>query len=234
MNIGGLQKTTLIDFPETVAAVIFTVGCNFSCPFCFNKDLMSGITSVISQKEIFNFLKERKGFLDGVVISGGEPTIQPDLIRAIREIREMGYKIKLDTNGSNPKVLEKLLQAKLLDYVAMDVKTALNELYAWTIRIPDFDLKLWKKSLQLLIDSGIEFELRTTIVPDIHDKQILVTLAQQIAQLTSKPVWYWQNFQPKNCLDVEFTKKEPLPNLVLSQWLSAVKKYYDKVELRNG
>src|SRR5512136_682372 len=122
MNIGGLQKTSLLDYPDLISAIVWTVGCNFRCPFCYNKDLVLGKVENIAEEDVLSFLKKRKGLLEGLVISGGEPLIQNDIIQFCEKVKKIGYLIKIDTNGINPEVLQELIDKKLVDYIAMDIK----------------------------------------------------------------------------------------------------------------
>lgn len=184
MKIYGFQKTTLLDYPEHVAATVFTGGCNFRCPFCQNAGLVTmreaarepaarfGKTSgmpAVSGEEFFAHLKKRRGILDGVCITGGEPTLQPDLEDFIRKIREMGYRVKLDSNGYRPEVLKHLLEQGLLDYVAMDVKASRGN-YARAAGLADsgFVLERIEESIRILQESGIPYEFRTTAVKGLH------------------------------------------------------------------
>ncbi|MEA2006543.1 MAG: anaerobic ribonucleoside-triphosphate reductase activating protein [Patescibacteria group bacterium] len=170
MILGGLQKLTLIDYPGKVAATVFTVGCSFRCPFCHNPELVLSSASAelgsISEKEFFNFLKGRKGKLEGVCITGGEPTIHDDIIEFIRRIKKMGYFVKLDSNGTRPDVLKKVFAEKLVDFVAMDIKTSLEN-YSKACGL-DFDTERIKLSVDLIRNSGLPYEFRTTVVPSIH------------------------------------------------------------------
>ena len=169
MNIHGLTKTTLLDYPGLVAATIFTGNCNFRCPFCHNYELVLA-PDVFPEEhpdEILAFLKKRLGILKGVCITGGEPTLNPDLKDFIISIKELGYKVKLDTNGFKPDVLEDLLNSKLLDYVAMDIKAGRNN-YSIATGIPNIDITKIEQSVQLLAHSDIEYEFRTTAVKNIH------------------------------------------------------------------
>ncbi len=161
MDIGGLQKCSLIDYPGEVSAIIFTRGCNFRCPYCYNSELVlpEKYSPLIPAEEIFSFLEKRRGKLDAVAITGGEPCIQPDLPGFIRKLKKMGYKVKIDTNGSCPGVLEKVLP--LVDYIAMDVK-APPEKYS-CIAGADVNIDDIKKSIRLIINSGKEHEFRTTV-----------------------------------------------------------------------
>lgn len=172
MEIQGLNKTTLLDYPEHVAATLFTGGCNFRCPFCHNGDLVLGYQQipVISMEEVWSFLQKRQGLLEGVCITGGEPTLQPDLIDFIREIKELGYLVKLDTNGYQPRVLKKLLEQSLLDYVAMDIKAAKGnypKAIGW-VKQETFQTERLQESIDMLMQGQIPYEFRTTVVKGIH------------------------------------------------------------------
>lgn len=235
MKIGGWQKTTLIDFPGHLATTIFVRGCNFRCPFCFNRELVFAKTPLIPEKEIFSFLKKRKGFLDGVVITGGEPTLQTDIEEFLQKIKKQEYKIKLDTNGSQPTVLKNLLRKNLLDYVAIDFKAPLL-VYAKTVKNPDSSNQV-AISIKLVSNSGIPFELRTTVVPGIHDLKTLEEMAKEIMSFkTTKSSffrgWYLQNFQSKTCLDPKFEKIKPYRRAELEKFLPELKKIFKKVVLR--
>ena len=175
MLIGGFQKLSLIDFPEKISCIVFTVGCNFRCPFCYNLELVlpSKIPSqpTISEKEIFDFLKKRKGKIDGVVITGGEPTLHPDLEEFVKKIKELGFLVKLDTNGYNPDVIYRLVKKNLLDYVAMDIK-APKEKYEFFSGIK-LDLERIQASVDFLKKNYIDYEFRTTLAPGLTKKDIL-------------------------------------------------------------
>ncbi len=234
MKIGGLQKVSLIDFPGSIAAIVFIKGCNFVCPFCFNRDLVLSNLPTISQRSILAFLKKREKVLDGLVITGGEPTLQSDLEDFIRKIKKLGYRIKLDTNGALPLVIQKLLKKNLLDYVALDVKAPLDERYASAIGKKEFDSSAIRETISLLLKSKIPFELRTTVVPGIHDKKTLLRMAKQLKKTVgSKKInWFWQDFQPQNCLDPKFEKIKPYKKEELERFLKAAKRHYFEVELR--
>ena len=236
MLIGGLQKTTLIDYPGKVACTVFLVGCNFRCPFCHNRDLVSpelfkktGIVP-ISEKEFFDFLDKRKKILDGVCITGGEPTINQDLCQFIKKIKVLGLSVKLDTNGSNPEVLKKLIKEKLLDYIAMDLKTDFEE-YSKAIRIINYESKI-KESIEILLRSKLNFEFRTTVVPGLHNKKNLVKLAKQLKNLNLKAGWFLQNFRAQNCLDETFLQKKPFTLAEMKKFVSLIKPYIPTVKLR--
>ncbi len=164
MRIGGFQKFSLIDYPKKVAAVIFTQGCDFRCPFCHNPDLVlpEKFSPPIDEEEVLKFLLKRQGQLTGVVVTGGEPTIQNDLAEFLKKIKSFGYSIKLDTNGNNPKTLEDLFRQNLVNYIAMDVKTSFD-LYEQAAGV-GIDIENIKKSIDLIMGSGVEYHFRTTVV----------------------------------------------------------------------
>lgn len=169
MQIHGFNKTTLLDYPGHVAATIFTGGCNFRCPFCQNGDLVlrAGTTPTISEEEILKTLQKRKGILSGVCITGGEPTLQPDLAEFLKKIKELGLLIKLDSNGYRPEVLEALHRNGLLDYIAMDIKTS-PENYGAVAGIKHPDLDKIKASVEFIRNCGLSYEFRTTVVRELH------------------------------------------------------------------
>ena len=169
MRIKGLQKMTLLDFPSHVACTVFLGGCNFRCPFCHNAGLVLRPLDApdVPKEEFFSFLKKRQGVLDGVAVTGGEPTLDPNLAPFLRRIKEMGYAVKLDTNGSRPRVLAELLADGLVDYVAMDVKNSLPD-YGATVGIARFDITPIEESLDYLMAGHVPFEFRTTLVRGLH------------------------------------------------------------------
>ena len=171
MKIYGLQKMTLLDFPEKVACTVFTGGCNFRCPYCHNFELVDGSAPpVMESEELLRFLNTRKGLLDGVAITGGEPCLQQELPQLIRDIRSLGFKVKLDTNGSFPEMLSNLLESHQVDYVAMDIKNSPDQ-YAGTIGLRQIDLTNINKSIRILLDSDIDYEFRTTVIDELHSEQ---------------------------------------------------------------
>lgn len=169
MQIHGFNKTTLLDYPEHVAATIFTGGCNFRCPFCQNGDLVLNPQSqpLIMEDEIFTTLKKRQGILSGVCITGGEPTLQPDLAYFIRKIKELGYLVKLDTNGYHPDIIADLYEHGLIDYVAMDIKTSPCH-YSLVSGVPHLKMDPIFESVRYLMNCGISYEFRTTVVRELH------------------------------------------------------------------
>ena len=183
MLIKGLQKLTLLDFPEKMACTLFTFGCNFRCPFCHNASLVLAARaddSIISEEEFFSFLQKRRGMLEGVCISGGEPTLQPDLPDFIRRIRDLGFAVKLDTNGYRPAVLRALIDEGLLDYVAMDIKNSLPR-YPETVGISRFDTAPIEESINLLMEGRVPFEFRTTLVKGLHTPESIAEMGRRLA-----------------------------------------------------
>ena len=202
MHLGGIQKNSLIDYPGKLSSVIFFSGCNFDCPYCHNPDLARGSAACpadLSASNICDFLKQRRGFLDGVVISGGEPTLQPDLADFCKQIKEFGYPVKLDTNGSQPQVLARLIDEKLVDYIALDLKTdpVLYKSYIQAGYGPDPILA----SIRILMASGIDYEFRTTCVKPI----VTLGTIENISRLIRGARLYaLQRFRSHDVLHPEF------------------------------
>jgi len=182
MQIGGIQKSSLIDYPGKVSSVIFCAGCNFDCPYCHNPGLVAGQSSCsnkLDMQAVSDFLDQRRGFLDGVVVSGGEPTLQPDLMDLCRKIKAFGFPVKLDTNGSRPLVLQQLIDANMVDYIAMDLKTD-PVLYGSFIK-PHCRPDPIVDSVALVMESGVDYEFRTTCVKPIVTPQTIENIVQLIA-----------------------------------------------------
>ena len=185
MDINGIQKLTLLDYPGKCACTVFLAGCNLRCPFCHNASLVLEIPEpAMTEEEFFTFLKKRKGLLDGVCITGGEPTVQRDLPQLLRSIRELGYSIKLDTNGTNPAMLKALAQEGLLDYVAMDIKNSPGK-YALTAGVPGLNLSRVGESIAFLLEGKLDYELRTTVVRELHEEADFREMAQWLLSLGS-------------------------------------------------
>ncbi len=182
--IAGLQKMTLLDYPGKVACTVFLQGCNFRCPFCHNSDLLGKEgPEPISEETLFAFLKKRVGLLDAVCITGGEPTLQKDLPDLIRKIRELGYLVKLDTNGSRPDVLKALVAENLLDYVAMDIKNS-PDLYGKTAGVPNMTLDKIEESVRFLLTDKVDYEFRTTVAEELHDGTSFARIGQWLQGLS--------------------------------------------------
>lgn len=229
MFIGGLQKTSLIDYPEKIAAIVFTQGCNFRCPYCHNPELVKKelFNQNISEKEIFDFLENKKGKLDAVSITGGEPTLQIDLYDFIKKIKSMGFAVKLDTNGSNFEVLKKLIDEKLVDYIAMDIKAPLEK-YEEVVRMK-INLEKIKKSIELIINSDIESEFRTTIVKSLLNFEDF----EKIGELVKGASYYVvQKFVKSKAIDENVFNFEMYDDEEYEKIKNIMSKYIDRVEIR--
>lgn len=205
MKIGGLQKVSLIDYPEAICGVIFLQGCNFKCSYCHNPELVDPklFGPCLEEKKVLSFLAKRIGKLDAVTITGGEPTMQKDLIPFIKQIKKLGFAIKLDSNGSQPDVIKELLSVKLLDFIALDIKAPLEK-YKSIVKVP-VDVRLIKESVKLILKSKIPYEFRTTVVKSqLGEKDIL-----EIAKLISGAKSYaLQKFVPTKILDKKLLKEK--------------------------
>jgi len=204
MQIGGIQKSSLIDYPGKVSSVIFCSGCNFDCPYCHNPDLVPGQSTCPNQFDtnaVYGFLDQRRGFLDGVVVSGGEPTLQPDLADLCYKIKMLGFPVKLDTNGSRPLVLQHLIEAGLVDYIAMDLKTD-PVLYRSFIK-PNCRPDPIVDSIALIMESGVAYEFRTTCVKPIVTSRTIENILQLIA---GARLYALQRFRNGHVLHPEFFK----------------------------
>lgn len=248
MNIAGYIQTTLLDWPGKIAAEIWTNGCNFRCPFCHNKDLVllnPELSNKIAEKDVINNLTKRKAWIDGLVITGGEPTIQPDLISFCKKIKDLGLKVKLDTNGSNPDIIQKLIDQKLIDCVSMDIKTVFEE-YDKANGINKnlaYITSKMKKSIGIILQnykrSSIEYEFRTTIVPGVHNVKNLMQLAKSLKALakdqnlkSNSILWTLQKFRPSNCVDTKFNKVKPLSNAQVTKYKKEIAKVIPRVKVR--
>ena len=228
MNIQGFQKLTLLDYPETLACTIFTGGCNFRCPYCHNAALVVGCSPEpeFSPEDIFTFLKKRKNVLKGVCISGGEPMLQPDLDAFIYEIKNIGYKVKLDTNGSFPDRLIRLAEQGLLDYVAMDIKNSM-ESYAKASGVKAGILEKVQESVAFLMENKVAYEFRTTVVDGLHHPSDFVSIGRWIE---GAPKYYLQNFVDSGDLIEKGMKG--VPKETMESYMEILKPYIPSVKLR--
>ena len=192
MLIMGLQKLTLLDFPGKMAATVFTGGCNFRCPFCHNASLVMPKDYIpqVTEQEFFEFLEKRKGILEGVCITGGEPTLQKDLPDFIKKIKDMGYLVKLDTNGFLPAKLKSLLDSGLVDYVAMDIKNCPDK-YGVTVGIENFNISPVLESVEILKSGKTPFEFRTTLVKNYHTREDIIKIGNWLGNV---PAMFLQGF----------------------------------------
>ena len=228
MRIQGLQKLTLLDFPEHTACTVFTAGCNFRCPFCHNASLVVNIPkeAEISADDLFAFLNKRQGILDGVCVSGGEPLLQPDIEQFIRKIKEMGFAVKLDTNGSFPDRLIHLVESGLVDYVAMDIKNS-PETYALTCGVDALDMASIEKSVSYLKEGHVPYEFRTTVVKHYHFKENFELIGQWL-RCTEK--YFLQNFVDSG--DLIGKRVTGCSEEEMKEYLQVVQKYIPGAKLR--
>jgi len=228
MIIHGLQKLTLLDYPGHTACTVFTGGCNYRCPYCHNAALVVDPHSqpILPEEEFFGFLKKRGGLLDGVAITGGEPTLLSDLPEFIGRVKDMGFAVKLDTNGTNPAMLARLLSEKLVDYVAMDIKTS-PQRYGVVTGVAGCSTKSVEESVALLMGGGTAFEFRTTVVKDLHTAEDLENIGRWIA---GAPRYFLQAFKDSGGLLQSglagFSKQE------MEALAAAVRPYVPSVEVR--
>lgn len=235
MLISGITKLTLLDFPEKTACIIFTAGCNFRCGYCHNPEfvLLERLKEIekgfIPETVIFNFLKRRQGMLQGVVITGGEPTLQPDLSDFIRKVRSLGYAVKLDTNGNRPEVLRALLEEGLLDYVAMDFKT--DFVFYPELSGKGADPRAVKESFELLREGSVPYEFRTTLVQEIHTDAVLREMRQQLIGVKR---YYLQPFRSDIVLHPKFEGMHAFSDEEMEQLADFFAEVVDEVGIREG
>ncbi|MBQ1848313.1 MAG: anaerobic ribonucleoside-triphosphate reductase activating protein [Clostridia bacterium] len=225
MKIYGLQKLSLVDYPGKTAAVLFTGGCNFRCPFCHNFGLVSSPGEPLDEEEVFSYLKKRKGLLDAVVITGGEPLIHPDIAGLIKKVRDVGYPVKLDTNGTFPVRLAELISEGLIDYVAMDIKNC-EEKYFLTAGC-DVDLDAVRKSVMLLMSGSVDFEFRTTAVKQLHEVSDFIRIGKWIK---GNEKYYIQRF--KDAETVPYGNLSAPDDGELKAFLDAVIQFVPNARLR--
>ena len=228
MKIGGIQKTSLLDYPDTLSAIIWTIDCNFRCPFCYNKNLVFGKAEPIPEGEILSFLKKRQGMLEGLVISGGEPLMQKDITEFISKVKKLGYLIKIDTNGMYPKKLKELIDKKLVDYVAMDVK-APKEKYNLLAGVK-VDIPKIEKSIDIIKNDAPDYEFKTTFVPDLLKKEDIIGIAKW---LEGSKNFYLQQFKNNPPLvSSKFDNVAPYAKNYLMEVLEAIKPYFKSCDVR--
>ncbi|RME09136.1 MAG: anaerobic ribonucleoside-triphosphate reductase activating protein [Aquificota bacterium] len=228
-RVGGFQRFTLIDFPGRPACIVFTQGCNFRCGYCYNVELVlpEKFVPVIPSEEVFSFLKERRGLLEGVVITGGEPTIQKGLEEFAERVKDMGYAIKLDTNGSQPHVLKRLLERGLVDYVAMDVKAPPYK-YQEVCGV-EVDVDRILESIELIKASGVDYEFRTTVVKEQLNGEDILKIAEL---LRGSKRYYLQRFIPGKTLDPSFSQKTTYSDEEFSGIIEGIRAYFQECSFR--
>lgn len=231
MRIGGFGRTSLLDWRGKVACVIYLAGCDFRCPYCHNKEIVADPEKAddIDEEKIFQFIQENSDFLDGVVISGGEPTIDHDLVKLIKKLRSMKMMIKLDTNGSNPDVLDDLIGAGYVDAISMDIKSGLTrERYSAAAGV-DIDPELIRRSIRIIMDSGIDYEFRTTVSPILVKPEDIESICKEIK---GAKLYTLQQFRPNVCIDSRLEAMDPYKESVIRQMAETAKKYVKKVEIK--
>jgi len=233
MILAGFQKLTLIDYPGKIATTVFTVGCNFRCPFCHNPELVLGAGRIAfgtenkTEQEFFAFLKKRIGKLEGICITGGEPTLQPDLTEFIGKIKALGFLVKLDTNGARPDILKKLFDLKLLDFVAMDIKNKLGR-YSETVGVR-VDTERIKLSVKLIMNAGIPYEFRTTVVPGVHFEEDFLKIAQWIKGARS---YCLQKYEETKILDPNLKNKTKNKKIDLEKIKEKISANFEEMNIR--
>lgn len=228
MQIFGFNKTTLLDFPEHVACTVFTGGCNFRCPFCQNGDLVlhGGSLPVLDEEEVFGVLRKRKGILTGVCVTGGEPTLQRDLDVFLSRVKELGYLVKLDSNGYRPEVLQSLCERGLVDYFAMDIKSS-PENYARTAGVKELDMGLIRESVDFIRSCGLDYEFRTTVVRELHSSGDFLSIGEWLKGCKAYFLQSYVESEGVICKEFSSYSKEELEEFVI-----LLKPYIDNVSLR--
>jgi len=234
MILGGFQKLTLLDYPGKLATTVFTVGCSFRCPFCHNPELVNLrlAHNEESKKNFFAFLKKRKGKLEGVCITGGEPTIQPDLLEFIKKIKKLGFLVKLDSNGTRPDVLKKIIDVKLVDFIAMDIKNQPKKYLKTSgveTRYAASMLDRIKLSVDLIMQSKIPYEFRTTVVPGLHTEKDFEEIAKWIKGARA---YYLQEYRESKILDEKLKKKTKGKKIDLEKIQKKIEKNFGKMGIR--
>lgn len=229
MQIAGLQKTSLLDYPSKIAAVVFTLGCNFRCPYCHNPNLITAVSSdkLFDETAVFDFLNKRKGMLDAVVVSGGEPTLQKDLAKFFRKLKNMGYLTKLDTNGTNPMLVKDLVNKELVDYIAMDIKAPLQK-YNQTVN-RNIHRNEIEQSIDFIKNCGLDYEFRTTVVKS----QLSIKDFESIGSLLKGAhKYYLQKFVSAHTLNPNFKDEKTYSDTDFEKIKLSLLKYIDNVYIR--
>ncbi|MFH1715279.1 MAG: anaerobic ribonucleoside-triphosphate reductase activating protein [Elusimicrobiota bacterium] len=232
MLIKGFIENTFIDWPGRICSVVFVPGCNYKCPFCHNSELVFNDPelSVVKEEDVFKYIETHKKWIDGIVITGGEPTLQSDLPEFIGRVKDKGLLVKLDTNGTNPELVKELVKSTLVDFIAMDIKSGLTEhRYAKSAGANPL-LENVFETIKFVISSDIQYEFRTTVVPELVEKDDLINIAGHIKHAK---LWTWQGFNPENALDDNFSKVKPYGLKLLEEWLDDIKKIMPNIERRN-
>lgn len=229
LPIKGLQKTSLVDYEGKVVCTIFLAGCNFRCPYCQNPDLINNPDKLptIKEEDVIKHLKEKRKWLDGICITGGEPTVHKGLIDFIKKIKKENFLVKLDTNGTNPKMVKELLDNNLIDFISMDIKASLDNYdNVAKVKINKEDIQ---KSIDLITNSNIDYEFRSTILPKLHSKEEIKKIGEW---LKGSKKFVLQSFRPKKCMDKSYEKEKPFTKQELEEFRKLLKPFFDKVDIR--
>jgi pyruvate formate lyase activating enzyme len=231
MKIKGFIKNTFIEYPGKIAAMIFLPNCNFKCSFCFNPELVFDNEAVkdIDEKEVFDYLEKNKKWIDAVVISGGEPTLHKDLPEFIKRIKKLGYLVRIYTNGTNPQMLKQLIEEKLIDSIAMDIKAQLTEEGYDSITNVKGMVENVKKSISLIMNSDLNYEFRTTVVPTIHSEKDIEEIAKHIKDAN---LFVLQKFLPENALDNKLKKLKTQSDDEMEKFAEIARKFVKNVKWR--
>lgn len=228
MTFAGLQKISLVDYPGCIAAIVFTQGCNFACPYCYNRDLIPMTSEHYAEEnKILDYLEKRKKMIEGLVVTGGEPSLQQDLRSFIFKVKDLGYKVKLDTNGGDPVKIKELVNLKEIDYVALDIKTSLKK-YSLVTKEESIADKM-KELISFLISSNIDYEFRTTCVPGIVEKEDFIDIALEVKGAKK---YYLQQFTPINTLCPEYSNQKPYQKEELKEFKEILSSSVQNVSIR--
>jgi pyruvate formate lyase activating enzyme len=228
MKIGGFQKTSLLDYPDRISAIVWTSGCNFRCPFCYNPGLALGEGNVFPEEEILLFLAKRKGLVDGVVVTGGEPLMQDDLPSFLQKIKSLGFLVKVDTNGSYPEKLQSLLELQLADYIAMDIK-APKEKYQRLVGVP-VDIAKIQTSIELIRQHVPQYEFRTTFVPTLLSKEDIIAIAHWLEGADRYILQQFKKMTP--VLSKNLDHATPYPKEYFQETLAAIQPFFKQCSMR--
>jgi pyruvate formate lyase activating enzyme len=229
-DIKGYLPSSLLDYPGKIVSVVFVSGCNFHCPFCFNIELVQNSKELkkIDPAQIIEHLKLRRKWLDGICITGGEPTLYKGLFRFISEVKSLGFLVKLDTNGTDPEMLKELIKKKLVDYIAMDIKTPLEK-YQKAVKMK-IDTDKIRESVDLIKGSGVDYEFRTTVVPSLLGKEDILAIGKW---LKGSKRYFLQQFRPEKTLDPKLRKEKPYSIGEMEEMAEIAKPFFGNVEIRN-
>ena len=233
MRIAGLQKCTLLDYPGKVACTVFLPGCNFGCPFCPNYELIANPEELMEEAEFFSFLQKRRGLLQGVCVTGGEPTLQPELPAFLKKIRDLGYSVKLDTNGYRPEVLKALVEEGLVDYVAMDIKNSPDE-YGKTVGLSKMDISRIEESIRFLAKGTVDYEFRTTVVSQLHSSQSIEDMGKWLLDTAGAPVkqLFLQPFVDRDT--VMFAGLQAPETAQMAEYTAILESFAESVKIRGN